>query len=122
MDPGVLSGVFLFAAPLALYVFVVGVFTKGVATWTAGILRPLLLMLLFAPGIAAGGHGVAIVPVALVLAYDLSHLRAGSTLGTNLTIWLSCALAAFLFECVLAFWWRRRPGRGLRDPVPPKSG
>jgi hypothetical protein len=111
MDSGVLAGVLMFAAPLALYAFVVGIFTKGIATWTAGILRPLLLMLVFAPGIAVGGHGVAIVPVALVLGYDLSHRQPGSMLGTNLTIWLGCAFAAFLFECALAFWWRRRPRR-----------
>src|SRR5688572_1294692 len=110
MELAGIVGVMVFAAPLALYVFVVGVFTKGIATWTAGILRPLLLMLVFAPGIVVG-HGVAIVPVALVLGHDLLYPRPGSMLATNLTIWLICAFAAFLFECVLAFWWRRRPRR-----------
>ena len=109
MDQGVLIAL-IFVAPLALYAFVVGMFTKGVATWTVGILRPLLLMLVFAPGIAVG-HGVAVVPVALILGHDLLHPRPGSMLGTNLTIWLGCAFAAFLFECALAFWWRRRPRR-----------
>jgi hypothetical protein len=70
-----------------------------------------MLMLVFAPGIAVG-HGVAIMPpVALVLGHDLLHPGPGSMLGTNLTIWLGCAFAAFLFECALAFWWRRRPRR-----------
>jgi hypothetical protein len=110
MNLGVFAGVIVFAAPLALYVFVVGMFTKGIATWTAGILRPLILMLVFAPGIVVG-HGVAIGPMALVLGYDLLHLRPDSMLGTNLTIWLIYALAAFLFECALSFWWRRRPRR-----------
>lgn len=110
MDLGVPAGVLMVAVPLALYAFVVGMFTNGIATWTVGILRPLLLMLVFAPGIAVG-HGVAIAPVALVLGHDLLHPRPGSMLSTNLTIWLTCAFAAFLFECALAFWWRRRPRR-----------
>lgn len=109
MDQGVVIAL-AFVAPLALYAFVVGVFTDGIATWTVGVLRPLLLMLVFAPGIVVG-HGVGIAPVAMVLGHDLLHPRPGSMLGTNLAIWLICAFLGFLFECALAFWWRRRRRR-----------
>jgi hypothetical protein len=105
-DLGMLS-VLVVVVALTLYAFVIGLFTKGIATWTVAVLRPLLVMCVFAPGIVLG-HGLGIAPMAMVVGYELLHPRPGEMLSWNLTNWLICASAAFLFECTLAFWRRRR--------------
>jgi hypothetical protein len=109
MALGVIAALVVLVA-FALYAFVIGVFTKGTATWAVAVLRPLLLTLVITPGILVG-HGIGVAPMAMVLGYELLHPRLGSALSWNLSIWLISAFVAFLFECALGAWRRRRPRR-----------
>ena len=114
MGANTLFVLLLFAGPLALYAFLIGMITTGVATWPVAILRPLLLTLLITPGIAAG-HGIGFAPMAIMLFHGLTTENRGMMLSQNLTIWLVVALLAFLFECGLAAWRRRKQPRALRS-------
>ncbi len=97
--------------PVALYAFFVGVLSHGVAGWARRILRPLLLMLLFAPGVLSG-HGIAILPAGAAVYFALASGPPHSEQATdNVLTWLVYAFLGFLFECWLA--WRRMKQESL---------
>jgi hypothetical protein len=95
--------ILLALVPIGLYVIFVGVFSRAIARWRTRVLRPLLLMLLLAPGFLAG-HGFAILPAgaAVYFAYAAGRIHHDQA-WFNVFIWLLYAFLGFLLE-----WWLAR--------------
>ena len=85
---------------LCLYAALVLWLSKYKSSWTTRIVRPLVLMLLLAPGYLEG-HGFGIVPAGLGFALGADDGDANFFFN-HLASWLGFAFFGFLFECVLA--------------------
>jgi hypothetical protein len=94
---------------LALYAGIVFSMTRYKTAWVTRIVRPVLLMLVLAPGLVAG-HGIAVLPVGIALYHDAPQYGLDSDIvRVHLGTWLGFAAAAFGLECAVAARRSRRP-------------